>query len=168
MAVGTVSLNRQDYARRSRDMVLSVPVSVSSDWMDICTAPETADNSGSSVVLPLAISRAEQSFLDVNGLGTTLQIRLKYDDALTSPTNPVVQPFGFDGNNSPQQLVDVDGIHELELTVAPTTDVQDGTYKYTKAVEVDMDGSSKVLVAIKTAFDGTGVKNNSCIQARVK
>ena len=151
------------------DVPTSVPVSIISDWVDVCTAPETSDNSGSTVVAPLGITRAEQNRIYSHGVGTTLQIRLKYDDGASTLTSPVVQPFGFDGNSSPQKLVDADGTHELTLTLDATNDVQDGTYKYSQPVEVDMDGCASVLVAVKTAFNATsGTETNSAIQVRVK
>lgn len=169
MAVGSVISQRTKVDRNAPDVEAMVPVSVISDWVDLCTAPETADNSGSTVVAPLGITRAEQFRLFTRGIGTTLQIRLKYDDGASTLTSPVVQPFGFDGNNSPQKLVDADGTHELTLTLDDTSDVQDGTYKYSQPVEVDMDGCASVLVAVKTAFNATsGTETNSAIQVRVK
>lgn len=169
MAVGTLTVKRTKTERDMPDVSTSVPVSVISDWVDVCTAPETADNSGSTVVAPLGITREAQNRIYNHGVGTTLQIRLKYDDGAGTLTSPVVQPFGFDGNNSPQKLVNADGDHELTLTLDATNDVQDGTYKYSQPVEVDMDGCASVLVAVKTAFNATsGTETNSAIQVRVK
>ena len=169
MAVGKVSVKRTRTERGMPDVPAFVPVSVLSDWVDVCTAPETADNSGSTIVSPLAITRDDQNRLYNSGVGTTLQIRLKYDDGATTLTSPVVQPFGFDGNDSPHKLVNADGDHELTLTLDGTNDVQDGTYKYSQPVEVDMDGCASVLVAVKTAFNATsGTETNSAIQVRVK
>ena len=169
MVVGKVYVKRSRTERNMPDVPLIVPVSVISDWVDVCTEPETADNAGSTVVALLSITRDANNRLYNQGVGTSLQIRLKYDDGAGTLTSPVVQPFGFDGNDSPQRLVNADGDHELTLTIDATNDVQDGTYKYTQPVEVDMDGCQSVLVAVKTAFNaGTGVENNSTIQVRVK
>lgn len=169
MAVGSVISQRTKVDRNAPDVEAMVPVSVLSDWIDVCTAPETADNSGNTIVAPLGITREAQNRLFNRGVGTTLQIRLKYDDGASTLTSPVVQPFGFDGNSSPQKLVDADGTHELTLTLDGTNDVQDGTYKYSQPVEVDMDGCASVLVAVKTAFNATsGTETNSAIQVRVK
>jgi len=169
MAVGEVHVKKTRPERNNGNPPEMVPVSIINDWVDICTAPEAADNAGSTVVAPLAITRAEQNRLRNHGYGTTLQIRLKYDDGIGTVTSPVVQPFGFDGNNAPQRLVDAEGEHELTLTIDLTNDVQDGTYGYTAPVEVDMDGNASVLVAVKTAFNaGSGTETNSAIQVRVK
>jgi len=166
---GKLHVKRSLTERNMPDVPAMVPVSVISDWVDVCTEPEEADNSGSTVVAPLSITREAQNRLYNHGIGTSAQIRLKYDDGAGTLTNPVVQPFGFDGNDSPQKLVNADGDHELTLTIDATNDVQDGTYKYTAPVEVDMDGCASILVAIKTAFNaGTGTENNATIQVRVK
>ena len=169
MAVGTLSVKRTKTERDMPDVPSMVPVSVISDWVDVCTAPETTDNSGSAVVNPGAITRSAQNKIYNHGVGTTLQIRLKYDAGAGTLTNPVVQPFGFDGNGLPQKLVDADAAHEQTLTLSASSDVTDGTYKYSQPVEVDMDGCASVLVAVKTAFAAsTGTVSNSTIQVRVK
>lgn len=169
MAVGTLSVKRTKTERDMPDVPTSVPVSVISDWVDICTAPETADNSGSAVVNPGTITRADQNKLYNHGIGTTLQIRLKYDTGASTLTNPVVQPFGFDGNGVPQKLVDANATHEQTLTLSESGDVRDSSFKYSQPVEVDMDGCASVLVAVKTAFAASGgTVNNSTIQVRVK
>jgi hypothetical protein len=168
MAVGEAISPRTRIGNTHPDVPEMVPVSILSDWVDVCTAPETADNSGSTVVAPLGLTREELKRLYNRGRGTTLQIRLKYDDGISAVTSPVVQPFGFDGNDAPMRLRDAEGEHELELTIDLTNDVQDGTYGYTEPVEVDMDACASVLVAVKTAFNATGTKNNSTIQARLK
>lgn len=145
-----------------------VPMSVLSNWVDLCDEPETADNAGNAVVNPGAITRASQRKLDTEGFGTTLQIRLKYDDGVTGVTSPVIQAFGEDGNGNWQKLFDRNGSHELTLTVAASTDVKDADFCYTNPVEVDMDGCKKVLIAVKTAFNATGTINTSVIQAKIK
>jgi hypothetical protein len=152
------------------------PASIQSDWQDACTAPETADNGGSSVVNPQAITRADQNWVYPQLKGTTLMIRLKYnDDVAATITNPVVQPFGIDGTGVgesaafPQALTDADGTHELTLTLTIASDVTDGTFKYTPPVEVDIDANTAVLIAIKTAFNTTdGTEADSTIQVRLK
>ena len=171
MAVGNLILQRtrpEPKYSGAQDVGEVVPVSIISDWVECCTAPETADNAGSTVIAPLGITRSTQNRVTNVGRGTTLQIRLKYDDGVSGVTSPVVQPFGFDGNNSPQRLVNSAGTHELTLTIDTTNDVTDGTYKFTQPVEVDMDANRDMLVAVKTAFAATGTVNNSAIQIRTK
>jgi hypothetical protein len=171
VTVAALKINRtrtEPGSHGSQDVPEVVPVSIISDWIDCCLTPETADNSGSTITNPAGVTDFLARLLSNVGRGTTAQIRLKYDDGITGETSPVVQPFGLDGNGSPQRLVNASGTHELTLTMDLTNDVTDGTYKFTQPVEVDMDGNRDILVAIKTAFNGTGTKNNATIQVRVK
>jgi len=151
------------------------PASIQSDWQDACTAPGATDNSGNSVVEPQAITRVAQNWVYPQNKGTTLMIRLKYDDGATPSTDPVVQPFGIDGTGVgvaaafPQPLTDADGTHELTLATAVASDVTDGTSFFSVPVEVDIDANTAVLVAIKTLFaaSGTGT-TGATIQVRLK
>jgi hypothetical protein len=157
----------------AQDLPAVVEAQEISDWVAACTAPETADNSGNTVVLPNALTRSDLVLLSSHGHGRTLQIRLKYDTGISAPTSPVIQAFGFDGTGTPSQpigspmrLLDGNGDHELTLTIDTTNDVRDGSFKYTKPVEVDMAACSNFLIAVKTAFAATGTVNNSVIQVR--
>ncbi|MGE0534941.1 MAG: hypothetical protein AB7O68_08190 [Pirellulales bacterium] len=140
-----------------------VPVSATSDWVDVCSTPATADNGGGVVLDPLSIER----WLDLGGVGSTLQVRLKYPTAGSVTTSPVVQVFGRDRNDSPQRLVDVDGVHDLTLSADAANDVQDSTYSYTEAAEVDCDGNLHALVAVQVALAGSSL-TGATIQARNK
>lgn len=169
MALTNVISARTKIDRNAPDVEPVVPVSIISDWVDVCDAPETADNSGSTVVNPGGITRSAQKLLQNRGVGTSVQVRLKYDVGASTLTNPVVQVFGFDGNGVPTKLRDKDGNHELTLTLDATNDVRDSLFKYSVPVEVDMDGCSSILVAVKTAFAASsGTVSNSTIQVRVK
>lgn len=149
-----------------------LPVSVASDWADVCTAPTALDNEagvavGGVVVNPSAIMRSAQSWLQIAGIGTIVQVRLKYPTAASISASPVVQIFGRDRLQSPQRLLDNGGVHALTLSVDSTNDARDGVYSYTQPVEVDAEGSSEVIAAVKTALAGTGV-TGATLQARVK
>lgn len=146
---------------------LQVSCGLKTEWQDVNTAPETADNSGSSVVNPGAITRSDVHRVYLNGFGTNALVRLKYDDALTVSADPVVQLFGFDVAGVVQPLSDSSGNHEKTMTTAASTDVTDGTFKYTVPVKIELDGCSSLLVAIKTALAGTGTKDNATIQVRL-
>lgn len=155
--------------RRQKDsphVEMFAPVAPLTDWVEVNTAVETADNSGSSVVLPSDID--QDRLMDVLGIGTSLMVMLGYDDALTVSADPVIQIFGKDSDGQYHALRNSDGNHEITLTTAASTDVQDGTLKWTVPIEVDLDGSQQVLVAIKTALAGTGTTNNSVLKAKVK
>ena len=72
-----------------------IPVANESAWVVVCTAATTADNSGSTVLDPSAITRSAQNWFLVNGTGTTLQVCLRYTPGAAG-TSPVVQVFGRD------------------------------------------------------------------------
>lgn len=165
--VGMASTKRSLVAKNAPPIDAVVSCGVVTDWIDVCTAPEAADNSGSTVTSPGSISRTDQRWMAVCALGTQLLVRLKYDAAVTSPTSPAVQLFGKDSQGSILPLVDGSGTHAQALTIDLTNDVTDGTYKYTTAKTLNIAGCKDVLAAIKTAFAGTGTVNNSAIQVRV-
>lgn len=133
------------------------PVSNVTNWGVACSAPKTADNSGNAIVNPSLITRAEQHWVKLGQRGTTLQVRLKYETAGSISTQVVVQIFGRDGNLITERLLDSSGTHPLSLTADTSNDARDATYSYTQPVEVDCNGNSEVLVAIKTALAGTGL-----------
>ena len=154
---------------------ITLPVSVASDWVDLCTAPAAVESdagvmAAGTVVAPTLITRAAQNWLYVAGLGSTVQLRLKYPTAGSVTTSPVVQPFGRDRRGAPQRLVDGSGVHALTLSVDPANDVRDAAtpqMSYTQPVEVDADGCTEMLAAVRTALAGTGL-TGATIQARVK
>lgn len=167
MATGTASVKRPKIAV-SQPLINPVATcGVVTDWVDICTAPETADNSGSVVTNPGAITRSTQNWFAACGLGTQVLVRLKYDAGISAPTSPVVQLFGRDSQGCPQRLVDGSGTHEQTLTIDTTNDVTDGTCKYTAPKTINIHGNIELLAAIKTAFNATGTLTNSAIQVRV-
>lgn len=167
MATGSVSVKRPKVAQSQPLNQPVVTCGVQSDWIDVCTAPETADNSGSTVTNPLTITRSEQNWFRPCGLGTQILVRLKYDDGISVPTSPVVQLFGKDSSGSPHAMVDGSGTHAQTLTIDLTNDVTDGTYKFTAPKIINIHGNLEVIAAIKTAFAATGTVNNSTIQFRV-
>lgn len=168
MATGTASVKRPKIAASQPLINPVVTCGVVTDWLDICTAPETADNGGSVVTNPGAITRSTQNWFAACGLGTQVLVRLKYNAGISgSITSPVVQLFGRDSAGCPQRLVDGSGTHEQTVTVDTTNDVTDGTYKYTAAKTINIHGNLELLAAIKTAFNATGTLNDSAIQVRV-
>lgn len=144
-----------------------MPISIQSNWVDVCTAPTEADNEGSTVTTPGSISGDEHKLLVVGGVGTTVQFRLKYQADAEDPTSPTIQIFGRDANEAWQRLVDRNGDHELELMIDQENDVQVQGSKFTEPVEVDADANYAVLAAIKTAYSASS-NAAATIQARVK
>ncbi|MBX9788654.1 MAG: hypothetical protein K2Y37_07035 [Pirellulales bacterium] len=144
-----------------------------SHWVAVCTDVATADNSGSVVTNPYSITRTSQNWIQLNGLGTTVQFRLQYPVGATVTTSPVIQCFGRDvaggtaSNSRADRLVDPSLAHALTLLVDPSNDVDDGTYKCTQPVEVDANGNIEVIAAVMIALAGTGL-SGAQILARVR
>jgi hypothetical protein len=154
----------------SRRFVL--PVSIVSDWVDLCTDPATIDNESgvmtSGVVTnPGAITRTAQNWLDLAGVGTLVQVRLKYPTASSGVSGPVVQVFGRDRQKRAQRLVDGLGGHQITLAVDTANDIRDGQFSYTQPTDFDAQGCAEVLAAVRTALSGTGI-SGATIQARAK
>jgi hypothetical protein len=146
------------------------PVGLQTDWQTstpLISDLSTADNSGNSILDPAASGRATERPHKVNGRGTTLLVCVKYDDGHTAiVTSPVIQLFGKDKNGVYHKLKNAAATHELTLTCAPITDVTDGTWRYSDAVEVDLDGSMEVVGLVKTAFNGDGTDALSYLIAK--
>jgi hypothetical protein len=55
---------------------ITLPVSIVSDWVDLCAAPTVAESDagvvvGGTVIAPTLVTRAAQNWLYVAGLGST-------------------------------------------------------------------------------------------------
>jgi hypothetical protein len=153
---------------------MSYPVGLQSDWVVICTAPNAAESGDAvvsgKVVRPGSIVREDQHRFQPSGRGTTLLVALKYDVGVSAPTVPVVRVFGRDQNDIWHILRDAAALEELPVTLDVTLDaINDaGSFKITTPVEVDLDGSIEVIVAVQTAFSATGTVTNSELLAKVK
>lgn len=143
------------------------PVSVMGNWQNVNTAPGTADNAGSEVLVATGLSRAAIIPLNILGNGTSLQVRMQYATSGSTTTAPVIQIFGLDANGIPERLYTSTPAHDLTMTVDTANDVQDATHAYTASQEVDANGSSQIMVAVKTAASGTAFAS-AVIQVRVK
>lgn len=170
MAVGKVEIAiKPDTVGR-----LSYPVSIQSDWVASCTAPDANDAPAivaSKAVKPGAIVREEQNLIQIDCRATSLMVALKYDPGISGETAPVVRVFGRDTNKVWHLLRDKDANVELTLVIDKTTDVFNdaATFQYTFPVEVDLDGSAEVMVVIQTAFNVSGGdKTNSEIVVKPK
>jgi hypothetical protein len=146
----------------------TVPASIMSNWVNLCTDIDTADNSGNTVVNPSTITRAEQGKLSMLGSGTSVQWRIRYTTG-TTITAGTIQPFGFDANSVPDKLFDDASTpsNALAFVSDASNDVQDGTYSYTASQETDANGATQVMGAIKVAATGTGAAT-AVLQVRVK
>ena len=154
MATGTVVLSSSRTVQwgvpGQHIRVPSQPISIQSDWVTFCDAPAVAD--GTPVTAPNALTRTNLFWGQMRDAGTILRICLRYKNTATPTTAPKIQVFGRDANNVVEKLVDAANVHVITLAFVVATDADDGTYKYTDPVEVDIQGSVEALVAINTAL----------------
>lgn len=110
--------------------------------------------------------------------GTALAVRLKYSAGLTGITNPVIKVFGralrAPGGISPDQweiIANEAGEQAVTIATAPTTDVTDGTFKWShpdaaKAV-FDLRGCEEFLIGVQTALAGTGDVSTATLEVKL-
>ncbi len=123
----------------------------------------SADNSGSRVVnlttmLAITVDRRIKC-----SLGTSIILRMKYDGPIT--TSPVIQVLGIntldDGTTEVGGfLINSSGSDEITLVAASTTDLTDATNYWSEVGKdqiLDLQGSSDVLIVVKTAAVGGSV-----------
>lgn len=165
------------HARTDADAV--VPASARSRWVEIAAAGviNVQDNGGTirNPALDLTASVLEARTLSVGEFGTMALFRLKYDDDLTSITDPIITVFGrYDGEDdwyilptretSPSQTV--------TLTTAAGNGADDtGTFLYTTpsftARAVDICGATEITFEVGTALAGTGTVNTATVEVLV-
>lgn len=149
------------YFRAGRE----APVSQESQWQIAVAAGgvATTDNSGSSVTNPTQVTNSTSRWVDLqNCPGTYIAFRLKYVGAVT--VSPIIEVLGryVDGAGvagPPQRLYcqATPQITALTLTTAPTTDLTDGTSKWsevTRSQIIDRCGCNQFLATITTAVSG--------------
>ena len=154
---------------------VSSNVGLLTDWQACHTNPDAIESSTGviatgKVVKPGAIDTPDYHLVSVP-YSTTVMLALKYNSDVGTPTSPIVRVFARDRNGEFHVLSDVDGNDELTITVALSTDTvsTDGTYKITKPIEVDLDGSEKLIVGIQTAFAaGSGTATDSEVLVKPK
>ncbi len=154
---------------------LSRPAAMAHEWKDAIDAGgiTAADNSGSDITNPTSqIDGLTKHILKINKRGTFLQVRLVYDDGLTSITDPVIQIFGrYDSTNQWQRLRNLSDLVDVTLTTSTSLDVSDGTLLYTdprfNLHTIDLNATDEILIGVKTNLSGTGVTNTAILQAKL-
>lgn len=146
------------------------PVSVTNVWQTIIDAGGPAVQDAATITNPTTeITETTTHIFQRKAKGTNMLLRLGYDDALTTITNPVVKVFGRTGNDVWQLLKTRGGALTGTLTTA-ATDVTDGTLLYTTPdwddTTWDCLGCDEILVGVETALAGTGSTANAIIQAK--
>ena len=137
---------------------LIIPVQLLGRWIVLHDLPNTAD--AATITDPdTEIAGADNRIYTVHE-GTRLKLRLRYDDADTQSTDPVVKVFGRfnDGTSADpwENLVDLCNSLTSALAVVEATDVSDGTNNWTAphvtSNTFNLNGCNQVLVGVQTAL----------------
>ena len=156
---------------------------IQSDWVVLCTEPETAD-SPSPIIDPSAVTRAALAPFNTGGCGQVLQLTLRYNTDIGTITSPVIQGWCRDNSGVWERLKDSSGTHNQTLTIDTTNDAtgetmasavdEDGNaiahdgYRFTDPKELVIKGNSYLLITVHTAFNaGSGTENDSLILGRL-
>ena len=152
---------------------LVAPVSVTSKWTQIIEAGGVASIDAATITNPATQITAATRVLHRRGgaAGTTIRVRLGYDDALSAITNAIVELWGRTAGQAWQRLRNKAGASSATLTTDTTNDATDGTLKYTDPNQTthawDCEGCEEFLVGVTTALAGTGVVTNAVVEAKV-
>ncbi len=135
---------------------------------------DDVDNLGNDITNPdTQLNGTTRNVCKTNKLGTFIQFRMVYDDALSISTDAVIQVFGrFDDSDQWQRLKSMDSTPLVDIVLATaSSDVTDGTFKYTdpdfQSQTIDLDATLDVIVRVKTALAGTGNVASAFLQAKV-
>lgn len=175
MALGTAK-KASDAARPSNQNFYTIPVSVQSDWQTVIDAGGVDGADATPITNPAAeMAATDHHALLTEVRGTTVLLRVKYDDGISAVTPAVIQVFGGSGTVTNlgvadiyEPLFDAAGNHQITMTVDTTNDVSDGTFNWTDPVELDFNGCAVVIVGIHTAFSGTGTYTTATLEAKIK
>ena len=157
------------------------PVQITNKWVAALTAGGIDGRDGvvaGTINDPDAdITDATTRIVKIEQAGTTLRARLKYDDGDTPDADPTIVVFGktgddTDGGSAWERLLNKAGATSAIMTTATTTDVRDGTDKYTEVSATvhawDLNGCDEILVGVLVAYaDAAGLPALAELQVKV-
>lgn len=135
---------------------LVAPVSVVSAWATVIDAGGMDAADAETITNPdTGITASDHHYCKRGGrAGTTLLVRMGYEG--TPSTDPAIKVFGRGSSSDPWMVLpSVATTISNTLTTNATTDVTDGTYKYTAistATRFDCLGCEEFLIGVETAY----------------
>jgi hypothetical protein len=148
---------------------------MNSPWQTVLDPGGPASQDAATITNPTTqVVKASTHLFRCKANGTLVIARLGYDAGLTGVTSPIVKLFGrYNSSDDWQILQTKAGLITATLTVATSTDVTNGTLKYTTPDQAlhtwDRLGCEELLLGIQTALagGGSGVTSNSIIQLKL-
>lgn len=148
------------------------PVSMSAAWQTVIDPGGVTVQDAATITNPdTQITASTRHKLLRGARGTSLLLRMRYDDALTVTTAPVVKVFGKSSGDVAWQLLKTRAAALNATLSVNAADTTDGTDKFTIAdfdtLAWDCLGCDTFLVGIETALAGTGTTSTATIEAKL-
>lgn len=148
----------------------SFVASIRSAWVTVLDAGTVTSADNATITAPTTqVTRAGTHPIYLGtGAGQYVLVRLGYDASLSVTTNPVVKVFGRRSGGAWELLPTRGGALSITLSAA-STDISDGTLKYTTPAAsstIDTLGCDEILVGVETALAGTGTTSTAIVQVR--
>jgi hypothetical protein len=173
-----MTVNAEDYAVDPKGAGLVRPVQQATQWATVIEATYADDADTETDPDDLAVKAGHHVF-NINGFGTMIMARLAYDDAVSSVTaDIVVEAFGRTGgrvkdadSDEWMRLPTRDGSTSAELTIANSTDHDDGASNFTQvdkdAHVWDLMGCDEVVFKVATALNTNGDDAVAYVEAKI-
>ena len=154
---------------------ISRPAQLPSPWITVIAVGGLDTIDGLPVTDPTAdITREETSIGKVAQRGTTLRIRMRYDDADASlTTDLVISVWGrYDNTNAWMRLLTKAGALTTTIVTDYTNDAEDGTDAYTtphqETMAFDLEGCDEFIVGVEVIYAvSSGNAALASLQAKV-
>lgn len=146
---------------------ISRPAQIPTPWATLIDAGGMDDIDAAPSVNPDLVTDADHHIGKVGKRGTTLRLRMRYDDADAGTiTNPQVVVFGrYDSSDQWMILLNKAGSRISVIAVDVTNDVTDATDKWTLSHQennaYDLEGCDEVIVLVEVAYAETGAGDAS-------
>lgn len=171
MALGTPVLGHTQLESK-----LVRPVQIPAKWVTIIRDGGLETQDAATITDPTAeITNSTTSLFKIGRQGTTLRLRMKYDDGLSAITDPIVKVFGRHDSTDPWQILLKKSSTVVNDTVTLVTtlasDVSDGADNWTSVDaedhSLDIDGCDEILVGVQTVLAATGDPTLASLEAKV-
>ena len=152
---------------------ISRPAQIPAIWNTIIDAGGLDSADAGTITDPnTEITDADRHIGKVGKLGTTLRLRLQYDDGVSSiTTDAIIKVFGRTGTEPWQILTNRAGNISVTMTITFASDVSDGTNNWTTVLPNDhawdLDGCDEILVGVETILNTDANDALALLQAKV-
>lgn len=170
-----MAFNAEVIAQASHIDRISRPSQIPAPWQTVIPAGGLDDQDAATITDPtaeIADGGNLRNVLKIAKKGTTLRIRMKYADSLTSITDPKIKVFGRYSATDPWQILKTkDNALNATMTTVLASDVSDGTFNWTtpdpNKHSFDLDGVDEVAFGVETPLAATGDVTTATLEVKV-